>query len=643
MSLARRFRCLVVIARFNDAIKRLLKRHLSLGIYIYFINLARIPIEHRASLKLVLILKILKKSKVSISEKCSNPSLKTIAPDHVWREMEEGAVRLAKIVGYRSTGTVEYLYNPADQSFCFLELNPRLQVEHPCTEMITDVNLPAAQLCIGMGIQLAQLQLLAPFYGGCVDLTKEAKPRGHVIACRITSENPDAGFQPGSGTVQELNFRSSKNVWGYFSVAAFGSLHEFADSQFGHIFAWGETREQAMSYLGMALRELSIRGDFRTIVEYLTHLIETDKFRTSNFTTGWLDQLIRERDAPKEPDTRISSIAAALHIADRQWATQRAQYRQALERGQVLPLEALAQSVIQLSLVHKGRVIRLKVMRPGANEFTIELNQSTLNMEIVRLSDGGILVQLAGVSHCSYFQESLTDYRVTVNNQTAVFEKDNDPSVLRAPSAGKLIGYVVDDGAPIKVGDVYAELEVMKMIMQVKVAHAGTLIHEKKPGSLLTQGACVARLELTDETAQVKLEPFDGDFSDLIEPKSSTGSPPSSVESEERIASTTTTAAGLGGHKRNGSFSGRGIGGRTGSFTQTTLGQLATDASLPFNQHDQPHIMLKRSLSRIDAILKGYTLSPTEQMKSRINKTLASLFLACRNRALPLLEMKEVN
>ena len=84
----------------------------------------------------------------------------TIAPEHVWKEMEEGAVRLAKIVGYRSTGTVEYLYNPTDQTFCFLELNPRLQVEHPCTEMITDVNLPAAQLCIGMGIRLSQLQLL---------------------------------------------------------------------------------------------------------------------------------------------------------------------------------------------------------------------------------------------------------------------------------------------------------------------------------------------------------------------------------------------------------------------------------------------------------------------------------------------------
>ena len=229
----------------------------------------------------------------------------TIAPQNIWKEMEEGAVRLAKLVGYHSTGTVEYLYNPSDETFCFLELNPRLQVEHPCTEMISDINLPAAQLCVGMGISLTKMALLDSIFpksgADGHDLSEMAPPKGHVIACRITSENPDEGFRPGSGTVQELNFRSSKNVWGYFSVSSSGSLHEFCDSQFGHIFSWGESREQAMSYLGVALRELSIRGDFRTTVEYLTHLIENEIFRSSTFSTTWLDRLIAQHDRPDEP------------------------------------------------------------------------------------------------------------------------------------------------------------------------------------------------------------------------------------------------------------------------------------------------------------------------------------------------------
>lgn len=176
-----------------------------------------------------------------------------IAPLEVFEEMERAAVRLAKMVSYVSAGTVEYLYT-ATGEFYFLELNPRLQVEHPCTEMICDVNLPACQLQVGMGIPLHRIKDVRLLYGESpwassrIDFaapTQRPRPKRHVIAARITSENPDEGFKPSSGTVQELHFRSSENVWGYFSVAAAGSLHEFADSQFGHCFSSGETRQEA--------------------------------------------------------------------------------------------------------------------------------------------------------------------------------------------------------------------------------------------------------------------------------------------------------------------------------------------------------------------------------------------------------------
>ena len=114
----------------------------------------------------------------------------------------------------------------------------------------------------------------------------EPRPMGHVIAARITSENPDEGFKPSAGTVHELNFKSNKNVWGYFSVSASGGLHEFADSQFGHCFSWGEDREQARENLVVALKELSIRGDFRTIVEHLVMLLEKSEFIQNSMNTG---------------------------------------------------------------------------------------------------------------------------------------------------------------------------------------------------------------------------------------------------------------------------------------------------------------------------------------------------------------------
>ena len=207
-------------------------------------------------------------------------------PD-VFLAMERDAVKLAKMVGYVSTGTVEYLYDPETCTYCFLELNPRLQVEHPCTEMITGLNLPACQLQIAMGISLHRIKDIRAMWNETNNLDTEidfdnlesrVAPKGHVIAARITSENPDEGFKPSSGTVSELTFRSNRNVWGYFSLTACGGLHEFADSQFGHCFSWGETREIARENLVFALKELSIRGDFRTTVEYLIKVSFFDFF-----------------------------------------------------------------------------------------------------------------------------------------------------------------------------------------------------------------------------------------------------------------------------------------------------------------------------------------------------------------------------
>ena len=186
-------------------------------------------------------------------------------------------MRLAKEVGYANAGTVEYLFLEEDASFAFLELNPRLQVEHPVTEMITGINLPAAQLMVAMGIPLHRMADIRKFYGKNqqgtstidYDNDEQIEPLGHVVAARITAENADAGFQPTSGAIRELNFRSSRDVWGYFSIDSSGRVHEFADSQIGHVFAFGANREAARRSLVRALREFSIRGEIRTTVSYV--------------------------------------------------------------------------------------------------------------------------------------------------------------------------------------------------------------------------------------------------------------------------------------------------------------------------------------------------------------------------------------
>jgi len=223
--------------------------------------------------------------------------------------------------------------------------------------MVSGVNLPAAQLQIAMGIPLYSIRDIRTLYGTSPhDTTKidfefsdpsssatqrRPSPKGHVVAVRITAENPDAGFKPSSGTLQELNFRSSTNVWGYFSVAAAGGLHEFADSQFGHIFAYGADRSESRKNMIVALKELSIRGDFRHTVEYLIKLLEFKAFEENTITTGWLDSLISERLTAERPDTTLAVISGAITKAQLLFDDCIKEFKTVLQKGQVPPKELL--------------------------------------------------------------------------------------------------------------------------------------------------------------------------------------------------------------------------------------------------------------------------------------------------------------
>jgi acetyl-CoA carboxylase/biotin carboxylase 1 len=248
----------------------------------------------------------------------------TIAKPETFKIMQRAAQRLTQNIGYIGAGTVEYLYNANTDDFFFLELNPRLQVEHPVTEGITGVNMPATQLQVAMGIPLYNIPQIRQLYGkediygtDKINFLEEDYKEidSHVIAARITAENPDEGFKPTSGTIERIKFQSTSNVWGYFSVGANGGIHEFADSQFGHLFAKGANREQARKALILALKEIEVRGEIRTTVEYLVELLETKAFIENTIDTSWLDGLIREKTIKVGQPDDLTVISAAIFRA----------------------------------------------------------------------------------------------------------------------------------------------------------------------------------------------------------------------------------------------------------------------------------------------------------------------------------------
>ncbi|KAL7669003.1 hypothetical protein ACOME3_009679 [Neoechinorhynchus agilis] len=462
-----------------------------------------------------------------------------IAPDAMCKQMEKAALDLARMVGYVSAGTVEYLYCPTSNQFYFLELNPRLQVEHPCTEMIAIVNIPACQIQIAMGIPLNRIKDIRLLYGESPwgeshidfdDWSIKRPSKGHAIAARITSENPDEGFKPSSGSVDDINFRSNRNVWGYFSVSSCGGLHEYADSQFGHIFSWGETREEARQNLVIALKELSIRGDLVTTIEYLIKLLEMKDFVCGQTDTNWLDSLIAAAGHTKQQQSAAAledsavvdesnsqsnllyATLAAVHVAEGQLQSKWSACCTTLTKGQV-PHLGCACPTCEVELIYQNQTFYLNLTKTAPTSYCVEVNKSSCNVDVNRMSDGGLLINYWERCYASYLHEGIDNYRLFVGTHSIMFNKRLDPSVLRAPSPGKITRHLVQDGEEVKEGVDYIEMEIMKLVMSIKCPRSGRIHFQVRPGTSVHMGAVLARLVFEgDNKFSRSLRNFEGKF-----------------------------------------------------------------------------------------------------------------------------------
>jgi acetyl-CoA carboxylase/biotin carboxylase 1 len=372
-------------------------------------------------------------------------------------------------------------------------------------------------------------------YGGSVidfDNVKRIPAYGHCIAVRITAENAEAGFKPTSGGIQELNFRSTPNVWGYFSMDSSGSIHEYADSQFGHLFASGNDREEARRNMVLALKELSIRGDISTTVDYISKLIEFDDFVDNNIDTGWLDKLIKENaDELSSAGMKRSvssaklqslvndtkAVIGALILAFDGCSEDEKQFHTALTKGQ-LPQQSLLAMEREIELILDGVKYRLTCKRNSANRFSVEVTgcpEKKVYANIRRLSDGGYLTDIGGKSRVAYLTsrgDAASGMRITIGGVTVSFSPDYDPTCLRTDVAGKLVKKLVPDGTHLKKGDAYCEIEVMKMFMPLKVTETGTLTWQNNEGAALSPGDLIASFDLDNPENVASTIIFEGDL-----------------------------------------------------------------------------------------------------------------------------------
>ncbi|VFA91558.1 Biotin carboxylase [Nocardia farcinica] len=196
--------------------------------------------------------------------------------------MAESAVQLAASVGYTGAGTVEFLCDEMRGEFYFIEMNTRIQVEHPVTEMIYQRDLVGEQLRVAAGAPLSFRQ-------------EELVPAGHAIEVRINAENPAQNFLPSPGAITRFDLPAGPFVRVDSGFKAGSVVAPFYDSMLAKVIVWGEDRPRALARLGRALDELVIEG-VTTTADFVAAVLATDEFRTGRYHTTWLEGWLTARE-----------------------------------------------------------------------------------------------------------------------------------------------------------------------------------------------------------------------------------------------------------------------------------------------------------------------------------------------------------
>ncbi len=160
--------------------------------------------------------------------------------------------------------------------------------------------------------------------------------------------------------------------------------------------------------------------------------------------------MIAQRFKSEKPDQLLAVICGSLHVADQTILNSFQHFQASLERGQVLPAYTLT-NCVEVELIYEGTKYKMQTTKSGPNSYFLALNGSYKELEMHRLADGSLLLSVDGASYNTYMKEEVDRYRVVIGNQTCIFEKENDPTILRTPTAGKLLGFMVEEGGHVQV------------------------------------------------------------------------------------------------------------------------------------------------------------------------------------------------
>jgi len=462
----------------------------------------------------------------------------TAAPRELVIEMEKSAERLIASVSYENAATVEFLYNPKLKKYYFLEVNARLQVEHVVTEENTDTNLPAAQLQVAMGKYLTEIEDISLWYNRPDQSVVTLR---HCIACRVTAERVDNNFQPSCGKIFEITFRPGRNFWGYFSIGGHGAIHQYADSQFGHIFSTGKTRTEAVKNAILAIGRLTIRGEIHTNVAALIQLLHHSDFKYMNTSTTWIENIFSYQCVPipqtvpcieleniivdKALNPSIDDenftmffeglITAVVYRASKKFEKSVEEFRNAIETGHEptgLRLTCIEDLVYKTEEGDLNISVKAEALSSTRIRVTLNDTVSFVECEYTHLDgDGTILLCINGKSYKMLCHDERGIRVKFTDHTTMTFYDDVDPSLILSDMSGRILRFTIPDGERGDVGDELCEIESMKMFINVYLKKGGIVHHVMSAGSTFRDGETIARLTL-DDYKEVRSVSYEGGF-----------------------------------------------------------------------------------------------------------------------------------
>ncbi|MGA8246937.1 MAG: carboxyl transferase domain-containing protein [Nocardioides sp.] len=390
--------------------------------------------------------------------------------------IRSAALRLSTAAGYRNAGTVEFLVDPATQEFFFLEVNARLQVEHPVTEATTGLDLVKLQLQLAQGHRLEG---------------EPPAPRGHAIEARLCAEDPEQGFAPASGRIAMLHLPTGSGVRVDSGVRECDQISDQFDSMIAKIIAWGQDRDEALARLRRALAQSTVVVETGTTNRsFLLGLLNRPEIVTGDYDNRWLDRITAAADHVPPPHP-VALLAAAVEAYAADHAASQAAFHAGARRGRPEIPETVG---ARLRLRYAGTTHDLWVYRTSPGSFRVRSGNVSADLEVDSVNAFERRVRCGGHHHRVVAVTQGAMFRIVVDGTSHRVTRD-DGGVIRAGWPAFVVSTLVKPGDRVAEGDPVAVLESMKMESTVTAPYAGEVTAvEVMPNAQVSTGGPLLRI-----------------------------------------------------------------------------------------------------------------------------------------------------